>query len=124
MLRGLGVDPEPLLLEFAEFDEADTGDGFDFAKGFDSGVGWGGVGNVDLHDRQSLPLGYSLRTGRAAEGEVGDVDGVLAEYGANAAYYTGDVVVADGDQSSGQWRLDVDAVVGEQARRGPMKNRG
>ncbi len=74
-----------------------------------------GVGNIDLYDGKSLPLRNALRAGGAAEGEVGDVDGVLAEDGADAADYAGDVVVADGDEGSGEWGLDVDAIVGQQA---------
>ena len=112
------------MLEFAEFDEADAGDSFDLAKGFDGGVGRCGVGDVDLHDGQGLTLWDALRAGGTAESEVGDVDCVLAEDGSDAADYAGDIVVADGDQSAGEWSLDVDAVVGEQARGGSVKNRG
>ena len=113
----------PPLLEFAEFDEADTGDGFDFAKGFDGGVGRGGVGDVDLHNGERLTLWDSLRAGGPAESEVGDVDRVFAEDGPDAAYYTGDVVVADSDERSSERRLDVDAVVSQQARRSSVQHR-
>ena len=60
----------------------------------------------------------------AAQGEVGDVDAVLAEDGADAADDAGDVVVADRDQGSVQRSFDVDAVVGQQARRGAVKHGG
>ncbi len=61
---------------------------------------------------------------RAAQGEVGDVDGVLAEDGADAADDAGDVVVADGDEGAVERGFDVDAVVGEQARRGAVEDGG
>ena len=59
-----------------------------------------------------------------AQGEVGDVDGVLAEDGADAADDAGDVVVADGDEGAGEWGLDVDAVVAEQAGRVAVEDGG
>ena len=51
----------------------------------------------------------------AAEREVGDVEGVFAEDGADAADDAGDVVVADGYEGAVEGGLDVDAVVGEEA---------
>ncbi len=60
----------------------------------------------------------------AAQGEVGDVDLVLAEDGADAADDAGDVVVADGDEGAGERGFDVDAVVGEQAGRGAVEDGG
>src|SRR4051794_11005667 len=104
-------------LEFAEFDEADAGYGFDLAQGFDGGVGGGGVRDVDLDDGEGLSLRDALGTGGAggigcaAESEVGDVDGVVAENGADAADYAGNVVVADGNESAVERGFDVDAVV-------------
>src|SRR5438876_7998538 len=100
-------------LEFAEFDEADACDGFDLAEGFDGGAGGGGVGDVDLDDGEGLSLWDALGAGgagwiySAAQGEVGDVDGVLSEDGADAADDAGDVVVADGDQGAGERGFDV-----------------
>ena len=48
-------------LEFAQFNEADAGDGFDLAQGLDSSGGGGGIGDVDLNDGEGLALGDSLR---------------------------------------------------------------
>ena len=53
----------------------------------------------------------------AAEGEVRDVDVVLAEDGSDAADDTGDVFVADGDEGALERRFDVDAVEVQQAGR-------
>ena len=63
------------------------------------------------------PCGHALALGGvgAAEGEVGDVDRLLAEDGADAAHDAGDVVVADSDEGAVKRGLDVDAVVAEQA---------
>src|SRR6266516_2527546 len=115
-------------LEFAKFDEADAGDGFYLAQGFDGGGRGGGRGDVDLDDGDGLPLGDALRAGRrsggAAEGEVGDVDGVLAEDSADAAHDARDVVVAYGDEGAMERGFDVDAVVAQEARRGSVENGG
>src|SRR6266567_9464428 len=64
-------------VESLEFDKADAGDGFDLAQSFDSSDCSGCVGNVDLHHGQGLTLRDALRTDGAAQGEVGDVDGVV-----------------------------------------------
>jgi hypothetical protein len=68
-------------------------------------------------------LGAAWAVG-ATEGEVGDVDLVLAEDGADAADNAGDVVVADGNEGSVERSLDVDAVVGEQPGRGSVEDCG
>jgi len=115
-------------LEFAKFDEADAGDGFNLAESFDSGGCGGGGWDVDLDDGDGLALRDALRAGRrsgcAAEGEVSDVDGVLAEDGADAANDAGDVVVADGYEGAVEGGLDVDAVVAQEARRGSVEDGG
>src|SRR5260370_3915629 len=115
-------------LEFAKFDEADAGDGFYLAQGFNGGGCGGGRGDVDLDDGDGLALGDALRAGScsgcAAESEVGDVDGVLAEDGADAADDAGDVVVADGDEGAVEGGFGVDAVVAEEAWRCSMKDGG
>lgn len=51
------------------------------------------------------------RIGGAAQSEVGDVDSVLAEDGADPADDAGDVVVADDDEGAVERGFDVDAVV-------------
>ena len=112
------------ILYFPQVDEADAGDGLDFAEGLDGGGGVGGVLDVDLDDGEGLALGDALGAGGAAEGEVGDVDGVLAEDGADADDDAGDVVVADGEECAVERRLDVDAVVGEQAGRVAVEDGG
>src|SRR5258708_3024348 len=111
-------------VESLEFDKADAGDSFDLAQSFDSSVGSGCVGNVDLHDSQGLTLRDALRTDGAAQGEVGDVDRMVGEDGADAADDTRNVVIADGDEGPGERSLDVDAVVGEQAGRASMEDGG
>ncbi len=69
---------------------------------------------IDLHDGEGLD---GLGAGAfAAEGEVGDVDAVLAEDGADFADDAGDVEVAADQQVAFQRRLDVDGVELEQAR--------
>ena len=88
-------------LESAELDEADAGDGFYFAQGLDGGGGEGGVGDVDLDNGEGLSLRDILRASRTAEGEVGDVDAVVAEDGADAANNARDVLVADDDEGAG-----------------------
>ena len=62
--------------------------------------------------------------GCTAQGEVGDVDAVLAEDGADAADDAGDVVVADGDEGAVEGGLDVDAVVAEEAGRVAVEDGG
>src|SRR5258705_632726 len=115
-------------LEFAEFDEADAGDGFCLAQGFDGRGCGGGGGYVDLDDGDSLALGDALSAGGcsgcAAECEVGDVDRVLAEDGADAADDAGYVVVADGDEGAVEGSFDVDAVVAQKAWRGSVEDGG
>jgi len=111
-------------LELAEFDEADVGDGFDLAQGFDGCVRNGCVGDVDLHNGEGLALGNALGARGSAQSEVGDVDAVIAEDGADAADDAGDVMVADGDESAVEGRFDVDAVIGKQARRGAVQDGG
>ena len=59
-------------LELSQFDEADAGDGFDLAQGFDGSGGGGGVGDVDLDDGESLALGNALCVG---EGGIGRLRG-------------------------------------------------
>ena len=111
-------------LEFTEFDEPYAGDGFDLAESFDGGGGEGGVGDVDLDDGEGLTLRNILRASRTAEGEVGDVDAVVAEDGADAADNARDVLVADDDEGAGELGFDVDAVVVEQARRMAVEDGG
>ncbi len=85
------------------------------------------VGYVDLDDREGLALRDALALARrscAAQREVGDVDGVLAEDGADAADDAGDVVVADGDEGAVKRGFDVDAVVAEEAGRGAVEDGG
>ena len=115
---------EVLRLEFAQFDEADAGDGFYLAESVDGGGGVGGVGDVDLDYGEGLTLRDILRTDRTAEGEVRDVDAVLAEDGADAADNARDVLVADDDEGAGELGFDVDAVVVEQARRVAVQDGG
>ena len=57
-----------------------------------------------------------MRRAFAAEGEVGDVDALLAEDGADLADDAGDVEVAADEQIAFERRFDVDAVELEQAR--------
>lgn len=114
-------------LKFPQFDEADAGDGFNFAQGFDGGVGGGGSGDIDLDDGERLPLGDTLRVdadgvGGAAECEVGDVEAVFAEDGAYAADDAGYVVIANGDEGAVERGLDVDAVVAQEAWRCSMED--
>lgn len=111
-------------LGFGEFDDANAGDGFHLAQGFDDGGCGGGVGDVDLDYGERLSLRDSLRADRTAQGEVGDVDRVLAEDRADLADDAGDVVVADGDEGAVERGLDVDAVVGEQAGRVAVEHGG
>ena len=65
-----------------------------------------------------------LRTDRTAEGEVRDVNAVVAEDGADAADNARDVLVADDDEGAGELGFDVDAVVVEQARRVAVQDGG
>src|SRR5258705_11340779 len=99
-------------LEFTEFDETNAGDGFYLAQRFDGRGCGGGRGYVDLDDGDSLALGDALSAGGcsgcAAEGEVGDVDRVFAEDGADAANDAGDIVVADDDEGAVEGGLDID----------------
>src|SRR6266851_1028139 len=111
-------------VESLEFDKANAGDSFDLAQSFNSSVGSGCMGNVDLHHGQGLTLRDALRTDGAAQGEVGDVDRMVAEDGSNAADDARNVVVADGDQGPGERSLDVDAIVSQQARRASMEDGG
>src|SRR5271156_5156177 len=106
-------------LKFSEFDESNAGDGFYFAQSIDGCGGGGGFGNIDLNNGEGLAVGYALALSgvRAAQSEVGDVDRVFAEDGADATDDAGDVVVADGDEGAVEWGFDVDAIVAEQAGR-------
>ena len=121
--------PDGESLQFSELDETDAGDGFDLAEGFNGGGGGGCFGDVDLDYGEGLALGDALRCGPgrvsgAAEGEVGDVEAVLAEDGADATDDAGDVVVANGDEGTVEWGFDVDAVVAEQTGRAAVEDRG
>ena len=69
---------------------------------------------VDLDDGEGFD---GLCAGAfAAEGEVGDVDAVLAEDGADFADDAGDVEVAADEQVAFERRFDVDGVELEEAR--------
>ena len=52
----------------------------------------------------------------AAEGEIGDVDFVLAEQRADAADDAGDVLIADQEQETLERRFDVDVVHAQDAQ--------
>ena len=114
--------------EFAEFDKADAGDGLHSPERFEGGCGGACVDDVDLDDGQSLTLWDatgSQGAGRiccASQGEVGDVEGVLAKNRADVTNDAGYVVVADGDQGAMERGFDVDIVVGEEAGRGPVQH--
>ena len=87
------------------------------------------LGRRSARRRGPGPGGYALGDREAdragpTEGEVRDVERVLAEDGADAADDSGDVVVADGDERAEERRLDVDAVVGEEAGRGAVEHGG
>ena len=113
-------------LRLRKLDDADAGDGFYLAKSLHRGVGDGRIRNVNLDYSKRLTLRNALRScrrGRAPKGEVGDVNLLLAKNRSNAPDDAGDVVVADGDEGSVERSLDIDAVVGEQARRGAMQDR-
>src|SRR5438105_3256604 len=115
-------------MSFAEFDESDAGDGFYFAQCFDGCVGGCGRGDVDLDNGDGLALGDALCagwcSGCAAEGEVRDVDRMLAEDSADPANNAGDVVVADGHQGAVEGGFDVDAVVAQEAWRCSVEDGG
>ena len=88
-------------LEFAKFDEADTGDGFDLAQGFDGCGCGGGTGDVDLHDRDGLALGDALGAGRCSAARPRAKLAMLTPARRGWCRYgrlRRDVVVADGDE--------------------------
>ena len=85
--------------------------GLDGAKRFEHCVG---NRRVHLHDGQSF---HGLGAGAlAAQREVGDVDALLAEDGADFADDAGDVEIAADEQVAFQRGLDVDGIELEQAR--------
>ena len=92
------------------------GDEFGFDQGLDGLEGFKdlvGDRGIDLDDGEGFDgLGAGAL---AAEGEVGDVDAVLAEDGADLADDAGDVVVAADEQVAFERGFDVDAVEFEQA---------
>ena len=77
--RGSGLELDVLGFE----------QGLDFGEGLKDG---GGDGGVDLDDGEGIDWGGAGAF--AAEGEVGDVDAVFAEGGADFADDAGDVEVA------------------------------
>ena len=92
-------------------------DEFGFEQGFDGHKGvenCAGNWRVHLHDGEGLD---GLGAGAfAAEGEVGDVDAVLAEDGSDFADDARNVEVAADQQIAFERRFDVDAVELKQAR--------
>ena len=69
-----------------------------------------------------LRLRPAFRAART-EGEVGDVQPVLAQDRSDASDHARNVLVADRDQRSMQRSLDVDAIVAQQPRRVAMQHR-
>src|ERR1039458_9787479 len=106
-----------------QFHQANAGDRLYLAERFDGGRRVPVILRVDLDDSQRLALGHALRSGRPAQREVRNIQGVLAQNGSDAPNYAGHVVVANRHQRALQRRLDVDAVVGEQAGRGTAQTR-
>ena len=104
-------------LRLSQLDQAHADDGLNLAQRFDGGVGVACALDIDLDQRQRLPLRDALRADGAAEREVRDVQRMLAQDGPDAADDPGNVVVAENQQGPLQRCFDIDAVVGEQARR-------
>ena len=94
-----------------ELDEFGLQQGFDGHEGVKNGAGNRGV---DLHDRESFDGLFSATF--AAEGEVGDVDALLAENRSDLADNSGNVEVAAHEEISLKRRFDIDAVELKQTR--------
>src|SRR5579871_3041662 len=109
-------------LQLTQLDQANAGNSLNLAKRFNSGVGRGRVGNIDLHYGKCLPLRNTLRANGTSKSKIRDINRVLSKDSSDAPNHTRNVMVPNGYKGSVERSFNVDTIIGQQARRATVQD--